>query len=98
MPDLARFQEAFAEALLAPEPSGRFANAAGFGVYRNTCAHGIVEALRATYATVDCLLGEDGFTAAALDYRAEQPPVSPILSAYGAGFPAFLRRQTWGQF
>jgi len=95
MPDLAQFQDAFAEALLAPEPVGRLARAPGFAVYRNTCAHGIVEALRAAYPTVDCLLGEDGFTAAALGFRAEQPPASPVLSRYGAGFPGFLARQPW---
>jgi len=94
MPDLA-FQDAFAEALLAPEPRGRLARAPGFAVYRNTCAQGIVEALRAAYPTVDCLLGEEGFTAAALAFRDAQPPSTPVLSAYGAGFPAFLARQPW---
>jgi len=95
MPDLAHFQDAFAEALLAPEPEGRLARAPGFAVYRNTCVHGIVEALRAAYPTVDCLLGEEGFTAAALGFRAEQPPASPVLSRYGAAFPGFLARQPW---
>jgi len=95
MPELAAFQEAFAEALLAPEPDGRLARARGFAVYRNTCAHGVVEALRAAYPTVDCLLGEEGFTAAALAFRDAQPPASPVLSDYGAGFPGFLARQPW---
>lgn len=95
MPDLAHFQDAFAEALLAEAPLGRLARAPGFAVYRNTCAQGAVEALRATYATVDCLLGEEGFTAAALAFRAEQPPESPVLARYGAGFPGFLARQPW---
>ncbi|MBV9931273.1 MAG: putative DNA-binding domain-containing protein [Alphaproteobacteria bacterium] len=95
MPDLAVFQDAFAEALLAPEPHGRLARAPGFAVYRNTCAHGIVEALRAAFPTVGCLLGEEGFTGAALAFRDAQPPASPILSRYGSGFAGFLARQPW---
>lgn len=95
MSDLAQFQQAFAEALLAQQPEGRVARAPGFAVYRNTCAHGVVEALRATYATVDCLLGDEGFTAAALAFRDRQPPASPVLSSYGTGFPGFLARQPW---
>lgn len=95
MPDLAAFQDAFAEALLEAEPQGRLARAPGFAVYRNTCAHGIVEALRAAYPTVDCLLGREGFTAAALAFRDERAPTSPILTGYGAGFPGFLARQPW---
>src|SRR5438309_4776075 len=95
MSNLAQFQRAFAEALLTAEPQGRLARAPGFAVYRNTCAHGVVEALRATYTTVDCLLGEEGFTAVALGFRDEQPPASAVLSRYGAGFPGFLTRQAW---
>jgi hypothetical protein len=95
MPDLAAFQDAFAEALLAPEPVGSIARAAGFAVYRNTCALGVVEALRGAYPTVEALVGEEAFTAAALDFRAEQPPASPILSRYGARFAGFLARQPW---
>ena len=95
MRDLATYQRAFAEALLAPEPQDHLARAPGFAVYRNTCAHGIVEALRAAYPTVDCLLGEETFTAAALAFRDEQPPACPVLSSYGAGFAGFLAHQPW---
>ncbi|HEY0412637.1 MAG TPA: DNA-binding domain-containing protein [Allosphingosinicella sp.] len=95
MPDLAAFQDAFAEALLASEPIGAIARAPGFAVYRNTCALGAVEALRGAYPTVEALVGEEAFAAAALDFRAEQPPASPILSRYGTGFAAFLARQPW---
>lgn len=95
MPDLAQFQDAFAEALLAAEPVGRLAREPGFAVYRNTAARGAVEALRAGYPTIDALIGEAAFTDAALDFRTGQPPTSPVLDHYGAGFPAFLARQPW---
>jgi hypothetical protein len=55
----------------------------------------VVEALRASYATVDMLLGEEMFTQVALDYRREQPPVGPALSDYGRTFSAYLSRQPW---
>ena len=95
MPDLASFQEMFALSLLAEQPIGAIASEPGFAVYRNTCARGAVEALRAAYPTVDALIGEEAFTGAALDYRSERPPRSPVLSDYGADFADFLARQPW---
>ena len=95
MPDLATFQRRFAAAILEDCVSEPSAQPPAFSVYRNTSARGAVEALRATYATVNHLLGEDGFTHAALEYRREVPPVGPVLSDYGASFPGFLARQPW---
>lgn len=95
MSDLATFQRDFAAALMAEgqaEPSFR---SQAFTVYRNTCARGVVEALRASYPTVDMLVGDEMFAQVALDYRREAPPRSPVLSDYGGGFPAFLARQPW---
>lgn len=95
MPDLASFQRDFADALMADhEPKPGFRRL-GFAVYRNTSARGAVEALRAGYPTVDMLVGEELFTQVALDYRRERPPVSPVLSDYGADFPSYLARQPW---
>lgn len=94
MPDLAAFQRDFAEALLSDEPAASF-QWQGFAVYRNTSARGAVEALRASFATVNELLGEDGFTLAALEFRREQQPAGPVMSDYGAGFPAWLAGQPW---
>ena len=95
MPDLAEFQKAFAAAVLADgQPSHPFRSLA-FAVYRNTCARGAVEGLRAGFPTVDALLGADMFTQVALDYRREAPPSSPVLSDYGADFPTYLARQPW---
>lgn len=95
MRDLAAFQAGFAEAVLADRPIGAVARSPGFAVYRNTCARGVVEALRAAYPTVDALIGEEAFTHAALDYRAASPPRCPVLSDYGADFAEFLAAQSW---
>ena len=95
MRDLATFQAEFAEALLADRPLWTTASQPGFAVYRNTCARGAVEALRAAFPTVDALIGEEAFTHAALDYRAACPPRSPVLSDYGAEFADFLAAQSW---
>jgi hypothetical protein len=95
MPDLAEFQQAFAKAVLTEDqPDTRFRSHA-FAVYRNTSARGAVEALRASYPTVDALLGADMFTEVALDFRRDAPPTGPVLSEYGARFPAYLARQPW---
>ena len=94
MPDLATFQQGFAQALLSDGAAHPFPSPA-FAVYRNTCARGVVEALRASYPTVDMLVGEDMFGQVALDYRCERPPGSPVLSDYGADFPSWLERQAW---
>lgn len=95
MPDLATFQSDFAAALLADGQRGPLFRSQAFSVYRNTAARGAVEALRASYPSVDMLVGEEMFTQVALDYRREQPPSGPVLSDYGADFAAFLARQPW---
>ena len=95
MPDLATFQREFAQAVLAEGLAGASFRSQAFTVYRNTCARGAVEALRASYPTVDMLVGDEMFTQVALDYRREALPSSPILSEYGGSFPAFLARQPW---
>src|SRR5687767_6764067 len=95
MHDLAAFQADFAEALLAERPVGPVTRAPGLAVYRNTCARGAVEALRAAYPTVNALIGDEAFIQAALDYGAACPPRSPVMSDYGADFADFLAAQSW---
>jgi len=95
MPDLAAFQRNFAKAVLADGPLDPVSRLRGFAVYRNTSARGAVEALRATYPTVDMLVGDEMFTQVALDYRIERPPAGPVLSDYGSDFADFLARQPW---
>jgi hypothetical protein len=95
MPDLASFQREFASALMADQQAPPSFRSQAFAVYRNTSARGAVEALRATYPTVDLLVGEEMFTQVGLDYRREQPPTGPVLSDYGADFASYLARQPW---
>ena len=95
MPDLASFQREFAHALLTDGQAAPSFRTQAFAVYRNTAARGVVEALRASYPTVDMLVGEVMFTEVALDYRRENAPAGPVLSDYGADFAAFLACQPW---
>ena len=95
MSDLATFQRRFAGAILEGRETEASIRSPAFSVYRNTSARGAVEALRATYATVNELLGENGFTHVALQYRQAEPPTAPVLSDYGSGFARFLARQPW---
>lgn len=88
MSDLADFQTGFLSAL----PGGRDALSAqaGLQVYRNTIAKGRADALAASFPTVGSIVGEDWLAAAANLYGREHPPVTPVLMAYGAGFPDWL--------
>jgi len=95
MRDLAAFQRDFAAALLIDADSAPSIRSQAFAIYRNTSARGAVEALRAAFPTVDMLVGEEMFTAVAIDYRRQLPPASPVLSDYGEGLPAYLTRQPW---
>jgi len=92
---LARFQDAFAQALLAPdaEPAAEAAALAAqpaFAVYRNTVMKGCIDALQANYPAIARLVGEEWFRAAAAVYVRETLPVDPTLLRYGAGFADFL--------
>lgn len=95
MADLATFQSEFASALLADGQAPAPFRSQAFAVYRNTAARGVVEALRASFPTVDMLLGEEMFTGVALDYRRDHPPTGPVLSNYGRTFPTYLSQQPW---
>ena len=94
--DLARFQTAFAAAMTGDEVAladfgvaGARA-AIGLAVYRNTIARGTIDALAASFPTVQRLVGEDWFEAAARVFIAEAPPLQRALIDYGDGFPGFL--------
>lgn len=92
---LARFQDAFADALLA-EPGEEDASMAAlaaqpaFAVYRNTVMKGCIDALQANFPAVARLVGEEWFRAAAAVYAANELPREPSLLAYGRSFPDFL--------
>ena len=83
---LARFQDAFARSLFAPETREHPA----FLIYRNTVLKGCIDALQANFPAVTRLVGEEWFRAAAVVYAREFPPQAPMLVEYGAGFPDFL--------
>lgn len=95
---LARFQDAFAQALLASpgtEPAAEMAALAAqpaFAVYRNTVIKGCIDALQANYPVVERLVGEEWFRAAAAVYVRKALPSDPTLLNYGASFADFLAR------
>jgi hypothetical protein len=94
---LARFQDAFAQALRAPDIRAPEEIAAlvaqpAFAVYRNTVIKGCVDALQANYPAVARLVGEEWFRAAAGVYAHASLPGGPALLEYGADFPDFLAR------
>jgi hypothetical protein len=92
---LSRFQDGFAQALLAVPADGAqepfaLARQAGFAVYRNTVLKGLVDALQANYPAVARLVGEDWFRAAAALHARSHTPADGRLMLYGAGFADFL--------
>lgn len=64
--------------------------APGLSVYRNTIASGAIDALAATFATIQLITGQDWFRAAACDFVREHPPADPALIHYGEAFPSWL--------
>jgi hypothetical protein len=94
---LAELQHAFAGAVrgasAAPDSLGisdaGLAVERRIAVYRNHHRISLAGALAANFPTVVALLGQT-FESVALDFVATLPPAEPCLSAYGAGFAAFL--------
>ena len=94
----ATFQESFATALLdadRPVPGAVTSHTARaprkrFAVYRNNVIVGLVAALRTQFPATERIVGEDFFAAMARVYVVTEPPRSPILVAYGDGFPGFI--------
>ena len=98
MPQLAERLSGFATALLDPAaaiPAGlvgpdREPSTKRFAVYRNNVVVSLIEALQASFPAVCRIVGEEFFQAMARAYAVLEPPVSPILLDYGAGFPDFI--------
>ena len=100
MTALASFQDAFADALLAAEPSAASAAAMpdlaalvllpAFAVYRNTVLGGLIDAIVANHPAVARLVGDEWLRAAASVFVRSHPPAHPTLADYGEGFDRFL--------
>ena len=88
----------FAAALLDPDvaaPDGLVAwngsdPAHRFAVYRNNVTSALSDVLADSFPVTQQLVGEEFFRAMARIFLRGSPPPSPILSAYGEGFPAFV--------
>lgn len=93
-------QSDFRAALLDPsrphppgltDPKGRPAGRR-FDVYRNNVTVSLVEALKTAFPVLRKLVGEDFFSAMALEHVRAHPPRSPLLMLYGSDMPGFLTR------
>ncbi|MBE0623109.1 MAG: putative DNA-binding domain-containing protein [Burkholderiales bacterium] len=94
---LSRFQDGFAQALLAPDADAgltpeiaALARQPAFAVYRNTVMKGCIDALQANYPAVARLVGEAWFRAAAAIFARERLPAQATLLNYGEAFAEFL--------
>ncbi|MFC7609099.1 HvfC/BufC family peptide modification chaperone [Teichococcus aestuarii] len=61
-----------------------------FAVHRNNVVSGLVAALAARYPAGQAVVGEAFFAAMAAAYARCHPPRSPVMLAYGGGFPRFV--------
>ena len=69
---------------------GEGADPARLRVYRNGFIRACVEALRASYPSVERLVGEERFPALARPYVEAYPPRVATLVGYGEDFPRFI--------
>jgi hypothetical protein len=100
MQQLADRQRGFAAAILDPAlpmPDGLVGpdgepGPKRFAVYRNNVVAGLTETLRDAFPAVHRIVGTDFFRAMARAYVMVEPPRSPIMLDYGAGFPDFVRQ------
>lgn len=85
-------EAAFAAAILdrsLATPTG-LRQPARFAIYRNNVFAGLVATLTARFPVTCRLLGADCFEGCAMRFIAAQPPSSPVIHDYGAGFADFL--------
>src|SRR5680860_832939 len=88
----------FARAVLdidAPTPQGLVrktgtAPSRRFGVYRNNVYASLIDVLTSRFPISARLVGEEFFRAMARVYVQKEPPRSPVLLRYGAGFADFI--------
>lgn len=95
---MAVLQSRFAAALRGPEnkiPPGlvSWTNSnpvKRFGVYRNNVSTGLAQALAIRFPATEAIVGKEFFAAMAKLYVSLDPPRSPLLLHYGAGFAEFV--------
>ncbi len=89
---------AFAPALLDPDlevpagivdPDGRPAPKR-FSVYRNNVVKSLMEAIAETYPALKQIIGDENFATLSRIFISTHPPSSPMMQAYGEGFPDFI--------
>jgi len=97
MPRLEDLQRSFAAALVdaaAPVPVALAKDGKAairrFNVYRNNVYASLIDVLAGRFPVVVRLVGDDFFRALARLYVEQEPPRSPVLLRYGAGFPDFV--------
>ena len=91
-------QQAFADSLLAEQatcPPGLATwngsdPAPRFAVYRNNVMVSLIDALADTFPVTQALVGEEFFRAMAAAFARANPPRSPVMAHYGAGFAGFI--------
>ena len=88
------FAAALAEPSAAPPPmtGGRLGvpDQRRFSVYRNNVAVGLIGALEARYPVSRRIAGDELFRAMARAFVQSHRPRSPVMIAYGEGFPEFM--------
>ncbi len=95
---LGQRQSAYAAAILDPArpvPQGLIGpdgepSAKRFAVYRNNVVVGLAAVLKAAFPAVCRIVGDEFFAAMARIYVSREPPGSPIMLDYGAGFADFV--------
>ncbi len=63
-----------------------------FSVYRNNVAVSLTEALEISFPAIVKLIGEENFKKVTSLFLRRHPPTTPMMSQYGAEFPAFLEK------
>ena len=62
-----------------------------FDVYRNNVLVSLIDAMADSCPVVEALVGTEFFRAMAGVFVRAQPPASPVMAHYGAGFDTFIR-------
>jgi hypothetical protein len=90
---LRQFQRRFAASLLTPLDVGDAAIAPpGHEVHRRNVLASLANAIETTFSVTRALVGAECFAAMAARFVTAYPPTRGWLCAYGARFPAFVKR------